>query len=1194
MPVVSSIQYRKQAFNLFIKPLLISVFLIFICSQAANSQTLSTLFSDDFANGLTQFSSDGSVSTGSYGVRLRGSGSSDGMITSQSFSTLGFTNISLRYDRTTAGLDSGESATASYSVNGGPFTVLESIGVTSGEITLNLGANAANQSQVRLRFAIDASSYFERYDIASLEVTGIGEGGSGDHGLTSRQDPNVTIPVEGGGGNVGDPILEDAFTNLPNRAGANAFEQPVFFAGVPGSNKNIVLEQEGRIVIFENDDNVSSSSVFLDITDRVGRESFYSVEQGLLGCAFDPNYPTNRYFYCYYTRSGDGDGVLSRFQTSAANPDVANANSEVELIVIPQPGSTHNGGMVAFNPIDGYLYLSLGDGGCCDDPHGGSTGTSQDLTRLLGSIIRIAPETDTNGGYQIPATNPFGQNRCPQGESTSSQACGEIFNYGFRNPWRFSFNPATGDAWVGDVGQDAREEVDLWLSGESGINYGWSCREGFIEGPKPNTASCNSPSEQRDPILDFVTGPNEAVIGGYVYRGNAVPQLQGQYIYGRIGAREIHVSDANGNGNLLFSTGSQSVYSFGEDNSGELYAVYAGGNLARFATEGGSGGGEVPTLLSQTGIYSDVPNLTPATGFVPYDLKAQLFSDNLEKTRLFAIPLNGNITFSDTGRWQFPVGSVVIKNFFYLGEPVETRALVRGSDQWRGYVYEWNSNKTDATLVDAAGDTISLPGGVLYDLPSQANCQACHNTGDGSEGQAQIIGLQARQQNKDFLYPSTDIVDNQLRALNHVGFFTSDIGSADNYDSFPDYNDDSVSLEERAKSYLNVNCGNCHRPGGGPPVPILLEYDVPDALRNIFGVPASQGNVNGAQYVVDPGNKENSVLWQRMRLTLPDDRAMPPLAHRQLDTAGIALIGDWIDSLEEVEPSGDQAITGFYLEGGASATTPDQFSFTNTGDINITALLVDLGSASGAPVFDSADVPFAVTSNDGVGFSGNFNLSNGNTVLQLNFTGFAPNETFSFNIDLDDAAGGFTPGAEVAGTTLRVSAMNVNDALGLYEVDNNDNNRANIDVGDVTPPTGNTAATGFYLETGGGATTPDNFSFTNTGDDTITRIVFDLSTSSGGAVFDPVGVPFALSGANAVGFDGNFSVNANQAQLTVNFSNFTPGQSFNFTGDLDDTGGYTTGAEVSGATITVTGGDVVSGTYQEASGNGDRADVVTN
>jgi glucose/arabinose dehydrogenase len=295
--------------------------------------------------------------------------------------------------------------------------------------------------------------------------------------------------------------VTDAFPNL-------SFNRPVgvYHAG-DGTNRLFVIDQQGEILVFENSKNTQTSEVFLNIRDRV----LYGGEQGLLGLAFHPNFASNGLFYVDYTADNPRRTVIARYTVAQGNPNQGNENSEKVVMEVYQPYSNHNGGQIAFGP-DGYLYVALGDGGSGGDP----LGNGQNRSTMLGSILRI--DVNTGGGYGVPADNPFIGNTHGYRD--------EIYAYGFRNPWRFSFDPVTGWLWAGDVGQSQREEVDII---EKGGNYGWNIMEGSL---------CYNPSsgcEQTGlelPILDYDRNLGYSVTGGFVYRGTELPGLTGAYIYG--------------------------------------------------------------------------------------------------------------------------------------------------------------------------------------------------------------------------------------------------------------------------------------------------------------------------------------------------------------------------------------------------------------------------------------------------------------------------------------------------------------------------------------------------------------------------------------------------------------------------------------------------------------------------------------
>lgn len=352
--------------------------------------------------------------------------------------------------------------------------------------------------------------------------------------------------------------MVNAFPNL-------SFTTPLYLThSGDGTNRIFVVQQNGIICVFPNDSLASSSKTFLDIGNKL---SSSSGEEGLLGLAFHPQYAANGYFYVNYTAPNPLHTVISRFRVSASDPDVADPSSEYKILEYNQPYSNHNGGMLAFG-ADGYLYIGVGDGGSGGDPQN----NAQNLSVLLGKILRIdVNDTTPTTHYRIPADNPWA------GNSSGYQ---EIWAYGLRNPWRFSFDPPTGQLWAGDVGQNAREEVDLI---EKGKNYGWRIMEG--------TYCYNLPSgcDQTGltlPVKDYGRTLGNCVTGGYVYRGSRRPELQGAYIYGDFGSGNIFMFRYNGSTLIADSILLQTPYnisSFGTDQNGELYVVsYSTGTILRF------------------------------------------------------------------------------------------------------------------------------------------------------------------------------------------------------------------------------------------------------------------------------------------------------------------------------------------------------------------------------------------------------------------------------------------------------------------------------------------------------------------------------------------------------------------------------------------------------------------------------------
>lgn len=384
-----------------------------------------------------------------------------------------------------------------------------------------------------------AQSPEERVDVgAGVGVSGMNPG---------------TVPGEGRGA----VRAVVAFPNLK-------FDRPLYLThGRDGTDRLYVVEQAGRVLWFENQKDVAEAHVALDIRKRVRREG---EEEGLLGLAFHPQFKTNRKVYVFYSAAGGKRrNVLSCFEADE-NGQSFKPDSEKEILSVEQPWSNHNGGMIEFGP-DGYLYIGLGDGGAAADPYN----NAQDKSTFLGKILRIDVDRAGEGlAYAIPPDNPFVGEKNVQGE---------IWAYGLRNPWRFSFDRKTGLLWAGDVGQDRWEEIDLI---KKGGNYGWSEWEGFHLFKEVGR---RGPFEK--PVVEHGHGEARCITGGYVYRGKRNPSLVGMYIYGDFLTGLVWGFRYDGKRVMehRYLTRVPGPASFGEDRDGELYVTSFDGRIYTFTVE---------------------------------------------------------------------------------------------------------------------------------------------------------------------------------------------------------------------------------------------------------------------------------------------------------------------------------------------------------------------------------------------------------------------------------------------------------------------------------------------------------------------------------------------------------------------------------------------------------------------------------
>ena len=672
-------------------------------------------------------------------------------------------------------------------------------------------------------------------------------------------------------------------------AGLGAFSSPVLMLQEPASTARwYVVQKTGIVFVFDNQPNATTRREFINLTTQITGSA--SDERGLLGMAFHPDYPTNPRVYASFTATASGQLVsrIVEFQTRDGGQTL-DATSGQTILQVNQPESNHNGGQIAFGP-DGYLYIGLGDGGGGGDGHG-SIGNGQRLSTLLGKMLRIDVNSTTAGGtrYAIPATNPFQGPVCNNDTGAFTTNCPEIYAYGFRNPWRWSFDRVSGELWVGDVGQGAWEEVDRVVLGG---NYGWRCREGahaFNGACGPNAGS------SIDPIAEYDHQQGVSITGGHVYRGSAIPALAGRYLFGDFGSGRIWHVARDATPTQQFTTGFNSglsISSFAQDAAGEIYVVNFGGTLHRLRA-GAAGGRVIPAQLSATGCVSATNATQPSAGLIPYAPNAPFWSDGAVKSRYLALPDGQRIAIGADGDFDFPNGSVLVKNFRIGTQPVETRLFMRhGNGEWAGYTYEWNAQGTDATRV-IGGKTVQVAG-QSWLFPSEAQCLVCHTAAAGRS-----LGLEQSQLNGSLTYAATGRTANQLDTLNAISTLTPALTlPAAQLPAMPDPFGTAGTLAQRARAYLHTNCSNCHRPGGGTPVNMDLRYGTPLASTNACEVvPARSLGIANARLIAVGGTDPAARSLLVARPSRTDADAMPPLLPRTADAAGVALLASWVNSL---------------------------------------------------------------------------------------------------------------------------------------------------------------------------------------------------------------------------------------------------------------------------------------------------------
>lgn len=709
--------------------------------------------------------------------------------------------------------------------------------------------------------------------------SGGGGGPTPPAGLDARPSNATCLAPPQSAGPSGSFALERMFANL-------SFAAPVAMLQAPGdASRWFVVERAGTVRVFDNDPGASSTALFASIDVDTGGEG------GLLGMVFHPDYPADDRVFLSWTESGAPlVSVVASFATTADGAAIDPASMQ-EVLRVNQDFSNHNGGQIAFGP-DGLLYVGLGDGGSGGDPNG----RGQDTTNLLGAMLRL--DVDTATPYAVPPNNPFAANPSCPADHSSQQDCPEIFAWGLRNPWRWSFDRATGELWVGDVGQGEWEEVDIV---EVGGNYGWDCREGAHDFGSP-APSCSSGPTLIDPVHEYSHALGNSITGGYVYRGSSLPALVGHYVFGDFGSGRIWRLRPVGDGydsEEILST-NHAVVSFAEGEDGELYVLDIGsGEVHRLVDAGGSDGDNeaspVPALLSATGCVDPQAPAEPAAGLIEYAVAVPFWSDGADKERWLAIPDGTSIDVAADGDFMLPSGSVLMKHFRLGSRLVETRLFMRHPDGvWAGYSYEWDDAGTDATLVEG-GKTSSIDG-QDWIFPSGSECLNCHTSTAGGS-----LGLEAAQLNHSITYAATGRTANQLETLDAIAMFSSPLGDPDLQPALPSADDPAAALDARARAYLHSNCAHCHRPGGPTPGDTDLRFSTSLANTNACDTEPQSGDLglgDGAR-IVAPGDPAASVLLARMDRR--DANAMPPLASNLIDADGVALISDWIESLSDCQ-----------------------------------------------------------------------------------------------------------------------------------------------------------------------------------------------------------------------------------------------------------------------------------------------------
>lgn len=681
---------------------------------------------------------------------------------------------------------------------------------------------------------------------------------------------------------------------------------------IPGSDQYLALDKHGKVFLLSADLSNPSPVRLINIL----RQLEWQGDGGLLGLAFHPDFNNQesahyREVFLFYTyKHGDSLPIYNRLSRFRFSDDLSEIDASSEEIVFQQIDQeiNHQGGHIFFGP-DGFLYVPIGDEG----NFFGLLSTQRLDDRLFSGILRIDVDFDNSrshairrsplptekpddypgniNNYMIPNDNPWLD---PDGGILE-----EFYAIGLRSPYSVFYDSLTEDIWVADVGSVYREEITIVKKGSNGQ---WPYREGGQLHPDFRFNRPEEPiGEEVAPVFDYGRDLGQAAIGGFIYRGDLYPELDGKYIFGDwVSGNVWSISPEEEYLPNIIYRGLNEVTDFFLFNDGTIGAVDLDGNI--FALRKNAEIEPIPRYLSELNAFSDLQDLTPAEGVVPYDVNSELWSDGALKKRWISLPEGATIGYQEEGAWEFPKGTVFIKHFeLQISEDsikkTETRFFVIDEqNQGYGITYQWDETDTDAELIglsEAVSDTFLVQEALnrrdqVWNYPTRGECLRCHN-----EDAGKILGVKTSQLNREISIDGGNTTMNQLEWWDDLGYFDALILD-ENSPRLVDISDTNAPLEVRVRSYLDANCAHCHN-GSMAFTEFDARFETPLIEQGLINDPAISPNSVPGNFLIRPQSLDESEIW--VRDSSLSVNQMPPLARNILDEAYLEVLKAWIHEM---------------------------------------------------------------------------------------------------------------------------------------------------------------------------------------------------------------------------------------------------------------------------------------------------------